>query len=123
MSQLEIKKIINSLKNRKHQLLLSVAYGSGLRVSEVISLKVKDINLEELTLHIKQAKGKKDRITIFPKRLKADVQNLIAGKDKDDYLFASERGGKLTTKTAQKVFANGLKRAGIKKGHFSLAAP
>ena len=76
------------------------------RVSEVVNLRVKDINLEELIIHIKQAKGKKDRITIFPERLVADIQNLIAGKDGDGIVFASERGGKITTRTAQKVLSS-----------------
>ena len=115
LSRNEIRKIIATLKNPKHQLILTLAYGAGLRVSEVVSLKVKDIDFEELTIHIKQAKGKKDRITIFPKKLKMDIRNLIAGKDKNDFVFASERGGKLTTRTAQKVFENSLKKAKIKK--------
>ena len=92
-----------------------MVYGAGLRVSEVIDLRVKDIDFEELTLHIKQAKGKKDRITVFPEKLKASIQNSITGKDRDDFVFSSERGGKLTTRTAQKVFGNSLGKAGIKK--------
>jgi site-specific recombinase XerD len=47
--------------------------------------------------------------------LTADLRNLIAGKGKNDFVISSERGGKLTTRTAQKVFENALKAAGIKK--------
>ena len=115
LSRSEIEKTLEVTENIKHKLLLSLAYGAGLRVSEVVNLKVKDIDLEELTVHIKQAKGKKDRITIFPEKLTADMKNLIAGKDKNDFVFASDRGGKLTTRTAQKVIENSLKKAGIKK--------
>ncbi|MBU1164878.1 tyrosine-type recombinase/integrase [Patescibacteria group bacterium] len=115
LSRNEIKKIIEVTTNNKHKLLLSLAYGSGLRVSEIINLKIQDLDLLELTIHIRQAKGKKDRITIMPEKLKIDLQNLIAGKDKNDYIFSSERGGKLTERTAQKVFANSLKKANIKK--------
>ncbi|MBM4401897.1 MAG: tyrosine-type recombinase/integrase [Candidatus Cloacimonetes bacterium] len=115
LSRNEIEKILQSLTNIKHRLLLSLAYGAGLRVSEVIALKVQDLDFEELTIHIKQAKGAKDRITIFPEKLKMDLQNLIAGKNKDDFVFASERGGKLTTRTAQKVFENALQASGVKK--------
>ena len=74
-----------------------------------------DVNLEESTIHLKNAKGKKDRITIFPEKIKNNLQNLIAGKNLNDYLFESERGGKLTERTAQKVFENALREAGIKK--------
>jgi len=115
LARSEIEKILETTKNTKHKLLLSFAYGSGLRVSEVVSLKVKDINPEELTIHIKKAKGKKDRITVLPEKLLPNIQNLIAGKDKNDFVFASERGGKLTTRTAQKVFERALKQANIKK--------
>ena len=94
LSREEIKNIIDVIRNPKHKLIISLAYGAGLRISEVVSLKVKDINLEELTIHLKNAKGKKDRITIFSEKIKNDLQNLIAGKNLDDYLFESERGGK-----------------------------
>ena len=122
LSRSEIECILRSTENTKHRLLLALAYGAGLRVSEVVALRVSDIDLQELTIHLRQAKGRKDRITIFPERLRAGIQKLIAGKtclpagrDKNDFVFASERGGKLTTRTAQKVFENSLKRAGIKK--------
>lgn len=115
LSREEIKNIIDVIRNPKHKLIISLAYGAGLRISEVVSLKVKDINLEELTIHLKNAKGKKDRITIFPEKIKTELQNLIAGKNLNDYLFESERGGKLTERTAQKVFENALRGAGIKK--------
>ena len=82
LSREEINKIIEVLPNKKHKLLISLAYGAGLRVSEVINLKVKDINLEELTIHLKDAKGKKDRITIFPEKIKFDITNIMDGKDK-----------------------------------------
>lgn len=115
LSRPEIEKLLEVTENTKHKLLLSLAYGAGLRVSEVVSLKVQDIDLLELTIHIKQAKGKKDRISVFPERLFSNIGNLMAGKDKNDFVFSSERGGSLTTRTAQKVFENSLKKSGINK--------
>ena len=115
LSRNEINKIIHSIKNPKHKLLLTLSYGAGLRVSETVNLKVKDINLEELTIHLKQAKGKKDRLTIYPEKLKTAIIKLMAGKDKNNFVFESERGGKLTTRTAQKVFRNSLNKSGVKK--------
>ncbi len=111
----EIKKIIETINNPKHKLLITLSYGAGLRVSEAVSLKVKDVQPEELTLHIKQAKGKKDRLTVMPKKLKNELELLIAGKNINDYLFESQRGGKLTTRTAQKIFEKALKKSGVKK--------
>jgi len=111
----EIADLIKATKNPKHKLILSLAYGAGLRVSEVIDLKVKDINLENLFIHIKHAKGNKDRITIFPEIIRETLTQSIVTKNKNDYVFASERGGKLTTRTAQKIFSNAMKRVKIKK--------
>ena len=115
LSRNEIGEIIGAIDNFKHKILVSLSYGAGLRVSEAINLKIKDIDLRELTIHIKGAKGNKDRITVFPEKIKNDIINLIADRAGNDYLFASERGGKLTERTAQKIFENGLKKAGIKK--------
>ncbi len=115
LSRKEIEKIILEIKNPKHKLMISIGYAGGLRVSEVVNLKVRDIDLDELTIHLKSAKGKKDRITVFPERLKTDFQNLMAGKNNNDFVFESVRGGKLTTSTVQKVFQKALKRTEIKK--------
>jgi len=115
LSRQEIEKIINSIGNRKHRLLVALSYGSGFRVSEAVNLKIKDVNLEELTIHIKAAKGDKDRMTVFPEKLKEELREIMVLRDKNDYVFASERGGKLTERTAQKVFENALIRANIKK--------
>lgn len=111
----EVIRIINSIKNNKHRLMVALAYGAGLRVSEVIDLKIKDVDLNELTMHIRQAKGQKDRLTVFPKKLKAEAASLVNLRDKDDYVFASERGGKLTIRTAQIIFEKALAITGIGK--------
>ena len=115
LSRDEIKKILEVIKNEKHNLMIALAYSAGLRVSEIINLKIKDINLEELTIHLKGAKGNKDRITIFPEKLKDKITEITALRDKNNFVFESARGGKLTERTAQKVFENALKKAGIKK--------
>jgi integrase/recombinase XerD len=115
LSRNEIEKIINSIENKKHKLLIAISYGAGLRVSESVNLKIKDINLGELTIHVKEAKGKKDRITVFPEKLKFELNNFIATRDKNDYVFASEREGKLTERTVQKIFENVLTKCNIDK--------
>lgn len=115
LSRNEIGNIINNIPNQKHKLMISLAYGAGLRVSEAVNLQVKDVNLTELTLHLKGAKGNKDRITILPEKLVENINKLILNKDLNDFVFASERGGKLTERTAQKVFENALQKSGIQK--------
>jgi len=115
LSRLEIAAILSQIKNSKHRLLIALAYGAGLRVSEAINLKVRDIQLEELTIHLKDAKGKKDRLTIIPEKLKNDLYFLIKNQEGSAYLFESERGGKLTSRTAQAIFERALEKSGIKK--------
>lgn len=115
MSRQEIKNIIDSIKNLKHKLIISLTYGAGLRISETVNLKVKDINLQELTIHLKNANGKKDRITIFPEKIKKNLQILMLSKNPNDYVFISERDGKLSERTLQKIFEKALKNAKVKK--------
>lgn len=115
LSRDEVGLILNALINEKHKIMIALAYSGGLRVSEIINLKVKDLNLEELIIHIKEAKGKKDRITIFSDKLKTNIEKIIAGKNLNEFVFASERGGKLTERTAQKIFEKALEKANIQK--------
>jgi site-specific recombinase XerD len=115
LSRQEIKKIISKIDNPKHKTMIALGYGAGMRVSEVIGLKVKDVNLEELTIHIKGAKGNKNRITVFPEKLVNELRELCLLKKSNGFVFESNRGGKLTERSAQKVFENALAKAGIKK--------
>lgn len=115
LSRNEIEKIIDSIRNEKHRLLIALSYGAGLRVSEAVNLRVRDINFDDLSIHLKNAKGSKDRITVFPEKLKADLHELVALQHGNEFVFESERGGKLTERTAQKIFENALEKSGIKK--------
>lgn len=115
LSRVEIGRMLARTKNMKHRLMLALAYGAGLRVSEVVALRVQDVDLAEKTLHMKQAKGQKDRISILPDKIIDDLNNIMAGKGKDDIVFPNQWVGKLTTRTAQKVFEQALRRAEINK--------
>jgi len=115
LSRAEIEKIIEATDNAKYRLLISLGYGCGLRVSEVIKLKVADLDIDELVVHIKEAKGKKDRISVMPEKLQNDLRNSIAGKSMDDFIFASNRGGILTTTSLQKMFRKSLIKAQVQK--------
>lgn len=115
LSKEEVNIILLSLKNIKHYLLLSLAYGSGLRVSEVINLKIKDLNLKELTIHIKNSKGRKDRITVLPDKLIQQLERICLNRPSDEFVFISSQDQKLTTRTPQKIFKNALKKSGLRK--------
>jgi len=115
LSRNEIEEILSKTANAKHRLMIALAYGCGLRVSEVINLRICDLNIEELTITVREAKGKKDRISVLPEKLVCDLRNMIAGKSASEYVFDSMRGGKLTTTSLQKMFRNSLAKTQIKK--------
>ena len=66
LSRAEVARLIAAAGNLKHQTALSVAYGAGLRTSEVVALKVGDIDSGRMTLRIEQGKGRKDRYAMLP---------------------------------------------------------
>jgi site-specific recombinase XerD len=115
LSKEEIEKILNATENSKYRLMIALAYGCGLRVSEVIDLKVLNLNIDELTISIHEAKGRKDRISVLPEKLLNDLRNIIAGKKPNEYVFDSIRGGKLTTNSLQIMFKKSLANTGITK--------
>ncbi len=69
LNKREVKDIINSVDNLKHQLILIITYSAGLRVSEVVKLKISDIDSERILIYIRNSKGDKDRYTLYPKVL------------------------------------------------------
>jgi len=110
----EIRKMLEVTSNIKHKLILKVLYGCGLRVGEIINLQKKDINFEEGLVHVKLAKGKKDRFVKIPEKLEEELENYCKINN-DEIIFPSNRGGKLTKKTIGKIVENAAAKAGIKK--------
>jgi integrase/recombinase XerD len=115
LSRAEIDKIISSIKNTKHRMMIALSYGAGLRVSEIIRLRVQDADFDDETLMVRQGKGKKDRLTLLPSKISRELKEFLASQPGRDYIFASERGGRLSEASAQKVFYAALKKTGIKK--------
>lgn len=113
LSHSEVVKMLEGTANFKHRVMLAMAYGAGLRVSEVVNLRVRDVDFEGRLITVRQGKGNKDRVTILPEKVVGDVRKLIIGRDAGDFVFGSNRGGRLSTRSAQKVFEQALGRAGI----------
>jgi len=113
----EIRKILKNIHNIKHRLMISLLYSSGLRVSEVVKIKVKDVSIEQLTIRIIQGKGKKDRITIFSDKLINNIDEFIEDKEANEYLFTSHmhENKPVNVRTLQKVFKKALQDSNIKK--------
>ncbi len=115
LSRDEIRHLRYGISNLKHRVLVCLAYGAGLRLSEIIKLKIGDLDFQTLSLMVRSGKGRKDRLTLLPENLKFDLRELILNRDSDELLFLSERGGGLCRRTAQKIFKNALQKIGIKK--------
>lgn len=115
LNRSEIESILNQTDNLKHKTILGLAYAAGLRVSEVVNLRVQDVDCDAKVIVVRQGKGKKDRITVLSERLIDDVHSLIANKPGTTYVFESERGGKLTIETAQRIFYQCLRKSGVRK--------
>ncbi len=119
LSRNEIQLVLGAIQNLKHRTMIALIYSSGLRLSELVNLRVRDISLEDLTIHVKEGKGSKDRITIFSEKIREDVERFMRGKEPRDYLFQSSVKNKdgnprrLSGRTVQKVLENAVKRAGI----------
>ena len=110
-TRLEVQWILEAIPNSKHRLMLGLTYGAGLRVGEVVRLRVCDLRFEEGLLMIRDAKGGKDRLSLIPTRLAGVLKSFCAGKEGGHWLFESERGGRLTERTVQKVFEKALMEA------------
>jgi len=95
--------------------MFALTYGAGLRVGEVVRLKVRDILFEENFILVIEGKGKKDRRTLLPKRLKESLLRVCAYKKSSDFVFESNRGGPICRRTPQVAFNNILKKSGITK--------
>ena len=111
-----IGKVIGSIQNQKHRLALSLAYGSGLRVSELAALRICDINFNRSVIHIRNGKGGKDRVALLPEILRKPFQEYLDHFRPKTFLFESPLTGKaLTRRTFQLVFETACKKAGIVK--------
>lgn len=111
----DTKKLIQCVGNEKHQLLLKIAYGCGMRVSEIVNLKITDIDSGRMQIHIKGAKGKKDRIVALPESLLQPLRTYYKHYRPKVYLFEGQYGGAYSIRSAQAIFKKALSTAKVNK--------
>lgn len=116
LSRSEVRKLIESVTNQKHRMMLMTTYGGGLRVSEVVNLKVTDIHSPRMMLHIRQGKGSKDRYTILSQRLLTELRQYWLDQRPEDWLFPNPHGKSLSRTCLQQVYYQAKERAGITRG-------
>lgn len=112
----DILKMIDSLRNPKHKLLLELMYGSGLRVGEAIKIKIEDFDINSKTLHIKDGKGGKDRIVNLSEMFIHNFIKSTNGKIQGHLFESAQRhGNHFTSRTAENIVKNALRKAHIWK--------
>ncbi|MEK6953063.1 MAG: tyrosine-type recombinase/integrase [Nanoarchaeota archaeon] len=113
----ELIRLFNVIKNEKHKLMIELIYSAGLRVSELLNLKVKDLELEKNYSFVRQGKGNKDRIFIIAEKLKQRIKDLIKKENLgfEDNVFLSNRKYKYNARSIQEIVKKAAKRAKINK--------
>lgn len=116
LSQQEVLHILNTVKNIKHRTILILTYSAGLRVSEVVKLKIGDIDYHRMLVHVRQSKGKKDRYTVLSERAIRALQKYISSYHIVDWVFPGENPiNHITERTVQRIFENARDKAEIRK--------
>jgi site-specific recombinase XerD len=115
LSQEEVRRIINSANNLKHKAILSTIYAAGLRLSEVINLKISDIDSERMIINIRGGKGKKDRITILSQELLKLLRMYFKEYKPKIWLFEGGLGERYGKRSVQNIFKNSLQKTSINK--------
>jgi site-specific recombinase XerD len=118
LSRGEIAGLLDATHNHKHRVLLMTTYGGGLRVSELVRLKPRDIHSQRMLIRVDQGKGHKDRYTLLSRRLLEELRAYWRAYRPHTWLFEGSRAGHhLATDTAQKVFDRAKQRAGVQHGN------
>lgn len=115
LSKREISKMLGTIHNIKHQLIFKLCYGLGLRVSEIVNLKIADIDSDAMRVLVQNAKGKKDRYVMLPSSVLADLRKYYIAYKPKIYLFEGQNGGQYAIRSAQQIFKQAMEKAGIRK--------
>jgi len=115
LSEEEVQRIINCVKNIKHKAILLTIYSAGLRISEVVNLKIADIDSKRKAIIIKGAKGKKDRNSILSDKLLINLRDYFKQYKPKVWLFEGQTGEQYSETSIQHIFRNACNDAGIMK--------
>ncbi|MBC8501003.1 MAG: tyrosine-type recombinase/integrase [Nanoarchaeota archaeon] len=113
LSKEEVKEIIKHASSRKSKLMIKMLYASGIRVSELVNMKVDQLELDKNTAWVRGGKGAKDRLVILSEKLVKDIRKYLE-KHNSEYLFPGRRGA-LTTRNVQQIVSSVAKKSSIRK--------
>jgi site-specific recombinase XerD len=115
LGKVSIGKIISKTGNLKHRCMLMLAYSAGLRVSEIVALKITDIDSDRMCIKVRRAKGKKDRVVVLSEILLSELRKYYVAYRPKDYLFEGVAGGAYSVRSLQQVFKNAKEKARIRQ--------
>ena len=101
--------------NLKHKTLLALIYSASLRISEAINLKISDIDHQRMLIHVKNAKGKKDRYTLLSMKVLKLLNENYAIYKPTTFVFEGRNNKQYSSRSAQNVLKQAVKNAGIIK--------
>jgi integrase/recombinase XerD len=109
LTRKEVNSLFDAISNDKHRFMVKLMYSAGLRVSELVNLKVEDLDIENNYGWVRKGKGNKDRVFIIAESLKEDLK-----KCEEGYLFKGRRGH-ISVRSIQMIVKNACRKAKIKK--------
>ena len=115
LSKHDVKKIFAQVENIKHLLMLQLCYGMGLRVSEVVKIKINHIDVHDMQVLVEGGKGKKDRYVNLPASVLPLLRSYYREYAPKEWLFEGQFGGQYSKGSVQQVFKRSMKKAGIRK--------
>jgi site-specific recombinase XerD len=111
----DIKKLFTVTTNLKHNTMLKLCYGMGLRVSEIVNLKISDIDSQRMQVLVQQGKGKKDRYVNLPESILEQLREYYKQYKPKRYLFEGQVGEQYAIRSVQQVFKDALRKAKVNK--------
>ncbi|WP_257667934.1 site-specific tyrosine recombinase/integron integrase [Parapedobacter tibetensis] len=116
LSKEEVKEILEAHRNVKHKIMLSLIYACGLRRSELLNLKIHDVDSKRHLLIVRRAKGQKDRVVPLSDKALTLLRDYYRNEKPLNFLFEGDRRGEQYSGTSlQKVLKSALEKAKIKK--------
>ena len=112
----EVERLLLAATKRRDRCLLMTAYATGLRVSELVRLKVSAIDGERMMVRVEQGKGRKDRYTILSQRLLSELRSYWKEHRSPIWLFPNRKGGSISIDYAQRIYNWAKQKAQIHKG-------
>lgn len=111
LSKEEIKQLLDVTTHKKSKLIIKLLYSTGIRVSELVSLKWKDLEPSQGTAWVRQGKGQKDRLITVSKKLCEELQEI---REESQYIFPGQKG-EMSTRNVQSIIKRAQKKANIDK--------